>query len=656
MFGKEAMLKMPMPKSQSEGQLVAAAAKTDPMKRRSGSPPTLMKLAQREFMAETWPKIVYGSASRAGQRRTAKMVPLKNRREFFRHSAPSSGPMAQPNIDEVIKHFAFKQYIEGAENRSVTLAQMMQIQRFVETHCRSWHLNFGDVNHYDLSKWLIKPLTYETNTAFVEHIAEERQPPSWFASHWWGEPIVSFYRSIRRHIAVRGLSPTTLYWVHAYAARQHAPQNQPAMDPMESAFYKALQTARFKVLLVHDGKTAVSGPATPLSRLWCSFECSMCLGSVTTSMDIAVCSDDEVEMVTSGMTRLERTSDTYLPGKGMLTKTQREASFPMEIVKDSLQFDIRFTETSRDVDRTHILNCIAGRDLEEEVEEGHERYHEANLRLRSFFALIFWHKVLCLDWPDKLDEDAYKAHTEFLATFTKAISSDIWRTQLSVCLAGCQLGGVEATTVVMDSLPPNLTRLSMDLQHSGIGDRELDLILTSLPKSLEVLSLDLAGCPGVTDRGIKPSVRALPRHVRALSINLVRTSVSDAVKELMLEPLDKVRDWAKSIVKKKPMPIPSNYQGASAKTLKQLEARQAALEHLLKTRMTPEVKDKVNLEIQTGGPFVRKVEKRFFPKPEEEQEQEQAEGEEGAAAAAGAEGGKPDETTKRFTEWPTQIT
>lgn len=568
--------------------------------------------------------IVFGSPSRAGQRRTAKLVPVPLRRDFFRHSNPPIGPMSTRNIDEVVRNFPFQQYIEGAENRSVTLAQMLEVLRFVEKHHRGWNLVLDQVTHYDISRWLIKPLTYETNTAFTEHVAEGPQPPNWFASHWWGETVVSFLKSIRRHIEVRGLSPTTLYWVYAYAARQHAVQDQPAMDPRQSSFYKALRATRFKVLLVHDAKTEVSGPATPLTRLWCSFECSMCLGSVATSMDVVVCTGDEVEIVTSGMTRYERTSESYIPGKGILTKKEREETFPMDIVRASLQLDIRFAEVSREADRAHILNCFAGRELDREPEEGHGRYSEANLRLRSFFALIFWHKVLCLRKPTGVD--AHKAHIEFLNTFVQAISNDRWRTQLSVCLAGCKLGDEESATIVMNSLPPNLVRLSMDVRQSGIGDKELDLILTSLPTSLEVLSLDLAGCDGLTDRGVKLSVRGMPRHVKALSVNLVGTSVSSAVQELMREPLEKVREWTKSIAKQPP-PAPSHPSGSATtsnpKALKAQEMRYVALESMLKVRMTPEVREKLLGDIQVGGPYVHKVEKRVLPQPEEEEHQEE---------------------------------
>ena len=51
-----------------------------------------------------------------------------------------------------------------------------------------------------------KSLTISTGAwqcAFVELLALADQPPRWFVSHWWGEPIVHFAACLRLHAETR---------------------------------------------------------------------------------------------------------------------------------------------------------------------------------------------------------------------------------------------------------------------------------------------------------------------------------------------------------------------------------------------------------------------------------------------------------------------
>jgi len=77
------------------------------------------------------------------------------------------------------------------------------------------------VNLYHLTELLIEPATRGRRCSFVELIAEGPQPPEWFVSHWWGEPVVLFVKCILRHALDHGLSLDTPYWVCAYANNQH---------------------------------------------------------------------------------------------------------------------------------------------------------------------------------------------------------------------------------------------------------------------------------------------------------------------------------------------------------------------------------------------------------------------------------------------------
>jgi len=62
--------------------------------------------------------------------------------------------------------------------------------------------------------------TRAAQVAFVELVATGAQPPLYFVSHWWGEPVFDFIKCIRRHAIDRKLDVTAAYWVCAVRPAQ----------------------------------------------------------------------------------------------------------------------------------------------------------------------------------------------------------------------------------------------------------------------------------------------------------------------------------------------------------------------------------------------------------------------------------------------------
>ena len=76
------------------------------------------------------------------------------------------------------------------------------------------------INLYNVADWIIKPFTVKAACSFVELIVDAgtlEQPPQWFISHWWGEPVRDFVAAVEAHAAARGLEESAAYWVCAYA-------------------------------------------------------------------------------------------------------------------------------------------------------------------------------------------------------------------------------------------------------------------------------------------------------------------------------------------------------------------------------------------------------------------------------------------------------
>ena len=129
--------------------------------------------------------------------------------------------------------------LDRVEYRAITLEQMNTLFReevesradadgFLPGWYETRYLNRDDgtwrerklchkdrINLYDLTHWCIKPKCAEKKCSYVQLVAEKPQKPTWFVSHWWGEPVGDFVRCLNEHARVRELPPDTAYWVCA---------------------------------------------------------------------------------------------------------------------------------------------------------------------------------------------------------------------------------------------------------------------------------------------------------------------------------------------------------------------------------------------------------------------------------------------------------
>ena len=93
---------------------------------------------------------------------------------------------------------------------------------FALTGCWQWdeaQLKAHSLNHYDVMKWLIKPTTEARCCSFVELVASEAQPPDFFLSHYFGQPVRDVLDSVRQQLSTRQLVEETTFWMWAYARR-----------------------------------------------------------------------------------------------------------------------------------------------------------------------------------------------------------------------------------------------------------------------------------------------------------------------------------------------------------------------------------------------------------------------------------------------------
>ena len=225
----------------------------------------------------------------------------------------------------------------------------------------------------------------------------KQQKPSWFVSHAWKEPVWSFVSVLQRHQTVRQLN--TFYWVCAYANNQHSVNDDIPDNPRKSSFYFALKSCEGVILVLDTNATA-------FSRIWCCFEESIAIEEQQTSgpdqtallLDVGATAMGQAHLITDGLAGQEI---DMVPVLGWHSKTQREATFPTEILRHGLFVDICNASATKPEDKTRILGSIAlprqQTALLSAVES--DRYREVNQGLASHFALASWYGHLVQRQP-----------------------------------------------------------------------------------------------------------------------------------------------------------------------------------------------------------------------------------------------------------------
>jgi hypothetical protein len=442
--------------------------------------------------------------------------------QIIRYGMPVNGPMGTKNAKEVSAAFPFRGYNEGCENRGVTYAQMSRLCAYAGTRMKDWKVS--TLTHCSIDTWVARPVTNENNSALMEHLALKKQPPSWFISHFWGQPTADFLECVITYLNVRRVGSDTCLWVCAYAYRPHGLHNELDGAATRGRFLKAMQQARFRVLLVLDAMADSTGPGTPFARLWCAFECSMCLEQACPPLDVAAFHQGKVEIVTKDLLKHEIVMDDYFLGNGTAAKITREKTFPMSVVEAALSVNIKTAQATLPGDRHRVLNSILDRPTNSEPPEEHPKYDEINKRLRSLFALTFFHRALKEKKPPA--EAARKRLERLLCTISEAIRGDEWRKSLSISVAGCLFSEDPTAEVVTRALPPNLVDLTLDLRHTGATDANLETIGARLPRGLQVFALNLSGCDLISNNGLYTLAQLLPQGITKLNLTLTGTKVT----------------------------------------------------------------------------------------------------------------------------------
>ncbi|CAE6972086.1 unnamed protein product [Symbiodinium sp. CCMP2456] len=358
------------------------------------------------------------------------------------------------------------------------------------------------LDHYDVVNWILRPVSEANKGSFVEMVAtciqeldigraclpepdhltapvegirvlQAVQEPGYYLSHYFGQPVGDILQCVRHHLRTRHFSDDTPYWIWAYAHRYG--QDDVLPDRIYSSpVWQAMGKSRGILL-------ALGNSSVPLSRTWCLLEITLAMER-RQAMDIAACSPEGVKLLTDHLTEVERKTEHQNPGAGFKQKSQREQTFPAEILLAALDIGLERSDASSKLDRNRILYKL----LEERgVEIGsvplHRLLEKMNIKLRAFFASMLWFPVL---------------ETE---------SGKLQRTR----------------TALADCIRANAARDCIELSFcaSRIDDAHMAALARSMHKNLATVNLNFCMCPHVTAKGMEDVAKCLPAKLRTLRLN-----------------------------------------------------------------------------------------------------------------------------------------
>ncbi|CAE8590482.1 unnamed protein product [Polarella glacialis] len=435
--------------------------------------------------------------------------------------------------------FPYQGRIPKTEERGISHEQLVHVKIFAETHCHSWHdikkaqgkLNIATLNLHHLAPWCIKPATNERNCAMVELFSASPRTPKWFCTHWWGEPIQDFVACIDRHCAARQLCrQKTLYWICAYANRQHALGEELVRDPKKTSFYKAMCLADGLLLILDN-----IGPATPFQRVWCAYELFMALIDEDREkppllLDTVAHTQAGTYVLTDGLTDAEaEVRDAGFPASADSFKSLRELCFHIEVMKTGMDLRLQDAKATREEDHRHILNSLAGKqqhELDDEPDSEHENYTKVNAQLGSRFALACFGPAVMKGSARRLG-------------VARALQADRWRRQLVLDVNKLPKEPDSNLVAMADKLPINLQQLQLDFEDcSQISDAGVAALADKLPISLQMLEVNFSQCSRISDAGVAALAEKLPISLQQHHLNFSGCSqISDAGVAAMAEKL-----------------------------------------------------------------------------------------------------------------------
>merc|ERR1740124_1115921 len=385
--------------------------------------------------------------------------------------------------------------IPGDEQRGITLRQLRAVVANIIRRCKKegWSdhkgklLTLETVTLYDVDKYVIRPFTVSRQLSFVSCLPSTAgaQPPRFFISHWWGEPVIDFMKCLEQVVQDfarnvnnsqdargGGMTADTPVWVCAYANNQWRLDDDITKDPKDSGFTKALRVAHGRTITILDKGAVV------FTRIWCVFELFLTLIDVqreeveddgvwavytaeTHTYDADSCAHPNIYKGNSDRRKIEEPREAVGIISGGATcdygntwrTAEREAYFPFELITQSMAIKVEEGKASVEDDRVHILNSIIGEtdNLNAPPPTSHKKYDAVNAALKATFAS----SVPMLQKARQQDDMAWTKFTGALSEGKKEIKD----MRLDFAEDGWKGISLVQATQLITNLPQNIEKL-----------------------------------------------------------------------------------------------------------------------------------------------------------------------------------------------------
>lgn len=388
--------------------------------------------------------------------------------------------------------------IPSTEHRGITIPQLKAIFASASAELAvdvDSPIDPAKLNLYDLvSRW-IKPRTEERRCSMVELLAEGPQVPDWFVSHWWGEPVCDFIACLEQHAYDRHLV-APVYWVCAYALRQHAldtelPATAESHGAAAATEAHSLDRSPFaRALALTKGTVSiVDREGIVFQRAWCGYELYLTLIAKELKLhDIYTAAPGYKNIpavgLLDGFTHRDRTQlDWYVdrfhgrqsktsPMTAM-TKAIHESFFPVQLAAAAFAFSLAASRASVESDKAAIELAVGE----------HAFAVDSTVRARFVVARL---PVLLIG----KGEGAMQALLPALRTLRSSVLS-----QLSLFCAD------DPNAELVEQLGAHLPQGLQELRAESVGCSLVDALAVRVASG-ELRSLALRNPPRVGGRGL----------------------------------------------------------------------------------------------------------------------------------------------------------
>jgi len=407
--------------------------------------------------------------------------------------------------------------IPPVEYMGITLRQLRAVEANIERRCvaEKWTDSNGNlltpdkVSLYDTNKYVIRPFTEEKQQSFVSCLPSTAgpQPPRFFISHWWGQPVTDFIRCIEQFVSDfsenddehdkddrrgGGMTSDTPLWICAFANNQWALGGDNTQDPKDSGFIKAMQVTQGRTITILDKEGVL------FSRIWCVYELFLTLIDARQEKE----REDTADGLWAVYTAFPHTYDYryirrqekrqavgIIPGGATsdvgncIANEARERPFPFELITKSLSIQVEDAVASKEPDRVHILNSIRGstRAVINDVPPAtHDNYTAVNDALRATFTT----SIPRLQAASKQND---KVWCEFLTALSKGGKEVTMRFDFSAD----GWSGLTADRAIQLIVHLPITIVMLGIRSGNFGSKFMEALIQRVSKASKLKCLEI---------------------------------------------------------------------------------------------------------------------------------------------------------------------